>query len=195
MICSRICERDSRGWATSRTRSMMSARFTTVEPRRLPRVVEHRPQHARDLLDLRIDGPQPRAGPIIRLGVVADHLNVARHQVQRRAGLMGDVRGDLAQRRHALGTRQRFPKGEQLALAGCQLRVPKRQIASGLLDPLVKGLVEPLQLIEHVVQPVCDGAELVVPSQHRARAQIASRGLLHGPQDGSQRPYPEADGP
>ena len=90
--------------------------------RRLPRVVEHRPQHARDVLNLLVDGPQLRTRPIVRPRVVADHLNVARDEVQRRARLVDDVRGDLAQRRNALGAPQRFSQREQLALAGSQLR-------------------------------------------------------------------------
>ena len=80
-----------------------------LEPGRLPRVVEHRPQHARDLLNLRRrrSAARERVRSSVR-GIVANHLDVARHQVQRRAGLVGDVGGDLAQRRHPLGARQRF---------------------------------------------------------------------------------------
>ena len=37
--------------------------------------------------------------------------------------LVDDVGGDLTERRHALGTSQRFAQREQLALAGCQLRI------------------------------------------------------------------------
>ena len=70
-----------------------------------------------------------RAGPIVGPRVVADHLDVAGDQVQRRARLMGDVGGDLTQRRDALGAPERFAQREQLALAGRQLRVAERQIA------------------------------------------------------------------
>jgi len=36
---------------------------------------------------------------------------------------VNEVGGDLAQRGDALGPPQRFPQREQLALAGCQLRI------------------------------------------------------------------------
>ena len=166
-----------------------------LEPGWLPRAVEHGAQHAGDLLDLRIDGQQPRTRPVVRARVVADHLDVTRHEVQRRARLMRDVGGGLTQRRHALGMPQRFPKCEQLVLAGCQLRIAEQEIASGLLDAVVKGLVEPLQLIEHLVQSRGDCTELVATRHRRPRAQIASGRLLHGAQNRAERLTDEpADG-
>ena len=100
---------------------------------------------------------------------------------------MDDVGGDLTECRDAFGAPQRFPQREQLALAGGQLRIAERQVASRLVDPAVKRPVESFQLIEHLVQAGRDRAELVAPGQRRPRAQIPFPRLLHGPQDGAKR--------
>jgi len=47
--------------------------------------------------------------------------------------------------------------------------------------------LKPFQLVEHLVQAVRDGAELIMPGQGCPRAQIAFPCLLHGLQDGAQR--------
>ena len=157
------------------------------EARGLLGVVEHRAQDARHLLNLRVDGLQTRAGAIVGAGIVANHLDIPGHQIERRAGLVGEVGGDLAQRRDPFGPSQRLARGEQLVLVGRQLRVPERQIARRLLDALVQRLIEAFELIEHLVQALGNRAELVAPGDDRPRVQVPRRRVRHGPQDQRER--------
>jgi len=54
-----------------------------------------------------------------------------------------------------------------LILAGCQLRVPEREVPRGLIDLFVERVVERLQLIEHLVQAGGDGSKLVIVADRR----------------------------
>jgi hypothetical protein len=95
---------------------------------------------------------------------------------------MDDVGRNLTQCRHAFSMPKRLPQREQLALACRQLGVAKREVASRLVNSLVKRPVELLQLIEHLVQAGRDRAEFVTPNQRRSCPKVSFPRLMHGPQ-------------
>ena len=67
-----------------------------LKARRWSRAIDEGAQHRDDLLDLRVHGVQPLPDVVTGSRIIAQHLDVARHQVEWCARLV----------RHALGPRQ-----------------------------------------------------------------------------------------
>ena len=100
---------------------------------------------------------------------------------------MGHVCGHLPEGGDPLRPPERFSSGQQLIVAGCQLRVPERQVPRGLVDLFAERVVERLQLIEHLVQAGGDGSKLVIVADRRPSAQIALRRPFHRAQNRVER--------
>ena len=111
MVLTSTPARTRRGRAM-RARALDELRQVRPRPRRrLPRLIEHRPQHVRHLGQLRFDDlePLPHAG--MRVWILADHLDVARHEIERRTDLMRDAGGHLAPPRQGARRAPGLPAG------------------------------------------------------------------------------------
>ncbi len=150
-------------------RSTSCAEIRPRPRRRLPRLIEHRPQHVRHLRQLRFDDLEPLPHPGLRVWILPDHLDVARHQIERRADLMRDAGGHLPHRGEALGARESFLQAEHALIALLELGVADEQLRCRLAHALLQHVAGVFKAAEHVVETISNHAKLVAP-QHRARA-------------------------
>ena len=145
-------------------------------------------------LDLAADDPQALAGPFGQVLLGLQQLEVARHQVEGRAHLVGEGGGQLASHGQPLLGPELFPQQRVALDQGRQLVVLGLQFGEGGVDAVLQVGVEaadladegfallasPLELHRHVIEPRGDEAQLVAAAHRGPGAGLASFQSLHG---------------
>ena len=160
--------------------------------RGLSRLVQHRPQNAGDLRQLRLDNLETLAHHRLGVGILADHLDVAGDEVERRADLVRDLRRHLADSRHAFGPGQRLLQAEHTLIALLEFGVPHQQLRCCFPHALLEDIARLLQPAQHLVQTVGHRPQLVASHHRRTRRKVAFRHAADGVLQLGDRPMNDA---
>ena len=156
---------------------------------RAPRDVEQAGDDVDDTHDLRLDDREPARDVVGHDGgrqVLAQQLQVPGDGVERRADLVRDLGHHAAGQREALGAAQASLHLEQQRVEMLHLMEAPVELAGRLVDAGPQLFAEPADARHHLVEVLCQQAELVGPLERHGRrhAIVPDRGdRLHEPAD------------
>ena len=115
------------------------------------------------LPDLFLDDRQARGVRRRRPELLFEQLHIARDQIERRADLMRDVGGGLADRGELLGAGELLAQAEEPMIGLDELLVALLHLHGGIADARLQRVVEMFEPRQHLVEALGDLAELVAP--------------------------------